>query len=119
MDKISGIIPQTPRTASKRFTDSTPVRPGAPQFGRPEGSSEIKDRVSITNVQSTDLKPYRNPREAANVKIVDSLSRKFFLTPESETSSVDTSSEESNLSFSESEPKFTSESVNADYNTRE
>lgn len=119
MDKISGIIPQTPRTASKRFTDSTPVRPGAPQFGRPAGSSEIKDRVSITNAQSPDFKPYRNPREAANVKIVDSLSRKFFLTPESDTSPADLSSEVSDLSFSESEPNFSPESVKADYNIHE
>lgn len=84
MDKISGIIPQTPRTGSKRFNDNTPVRPGAPQFGRPEGSSEIKDRVSITNVQSVEMKPYKNPREANHVKIADSLTRKFFLMPEKE-----------------------------------
>jgi hypothetical protein len=84
MDKISGIIPQTPRTGSKRGNENTPVRPGAPQFGRPLGSSEIKDRVSITNAHSTELKQYKNPREANHVKIADSLTRKFFLMPENE-----------------------------------
>jgi hypothetical protein len=112
MDKISGIIPQTPRTGSKRGTDNTPVRPGAPQFGRPVGSSEIKDRVSITNAQSTQLKPYKNPRDAAHVKIAESMTRKFFLTPEKEIATGASANEVATLVLPESDLSFTEPPVN-------
>lgn len=82
MEKISGILPKSVRTGSNRFNDKSPVRPGAPAFGRPQGSSEIKDRVSLTNAQELDLKPYKNPKDANHVKIVDKLARDFFMEPE-------------------------------------
>jgi len=82
MDKISGILPEKPRLRSDTEA-MNPVRPGAPAFGRSEGSSEIRDRVSLSSVKNIgpdEFQNYRNPKEAKNVKIVDELSRKFFMT---------------------------------------
>ena len=42
MDKISGIIPSSARLSSVDMKDSSPVRPGVPSFGRPEGTSSLK-----------------------------------------------------------------------------
>ena len=41
MDKISGIIPSSPRLQSVDLRDAAPVRPGTPSFGRPEGVSSL------------------------------------------------------------------------------
>lgn len=81
MDKISGILPEKPRLKSDSET-MAPVRPGAPAFGRSEGSSELHDRVSLSSVKNIgpqEFQNYRNPKEAKNVQIVDELSKKFFL----------------------------------------
>lgn len=81
MEKISGILPEKPRLK----TDSdvmVPVRPGAPSFGRAQGSSEIQDRVtlsSVKNIGTQEIQKFRNPKEAKHVQIVDDLSKKFFL----------------------------------------
>ncbi len=83
MEKISGIIPQSPRTASKRVIDDRPVRPGTPSFGRPEGSDEIRDRVSLSNIKGVmdpakEIKTYKNPKEAQHVQIADRVTKDFF-----------------------------------------
>lgn len=83
MDKISGILPEKPRLKSEK-EPLPPVRPGAPAFGRAEGSSEIRDRVtlsSVKNIAPQEYQNYKNPKEAKNVKIVEDLSRKFFMNP--------------------------------------
>lgn len=81
MDKISGILPEKPRLKIDSET-MTPVRPGSPTFGRAEGSSEIRDRVSLSttkNIAPQEFQNYRNNKEAQNVKIVEDLNRKFFM----------------------------------------
>lgn len=90
MDKISGIIPQTPRSAPKRINSNIPVRPGAPSFGRPEGSVEIRDRVNLSSLSdpTKDIKPYKNPRDAQHVKIAESVTKKFFNTPDTEANEI-------------------------------
>lgn len=80
MEKISGILPESPRLRAEKES-LRPVRPGAPGFGRTEGSSDIRDRVnisSIKNIGTPELQTYKNPKEAKHVKIVDDLNRKFF-----------------------------------------
>lgn len=113
MDKISGILPQTPRSAPKRVSDSMPVRPGAPAFGRPEGSAEIRDRVNISSLTdpSIEMKPYRNPRDAQHVKIAESVTRNFFLTPETEKNQVESSLD------SIPEPEFINEKIKPSIHT--
>lgn len=84
MEKISGILPDKPRIKAVK-EPTPPVRPGAPSFGRPDGSSEIRDRVtlsSVKNIGTEDYQNYRNPKEAKHVKIVEELNRKFFMEPE-------------------------------------
>jgi hypothetical protein len=82
MEKISRILPNSARVGSLEMAQERPVRPGAPAFGRPEGTSEVKDRVTLsslqTNRQLEDLKPYVNPVEAKRAKIVEDISNKFF-----------------------------------------
>ncbi len=81
MEKISGILPEKPRLKSD-VESMAPVRPGAPAFGRAEGSAEIRDRVSLStmkNIGTQEVQNYRNPKEAKNVQIVEELSRNFFM----------------------------------------
>jgi len=111
MDKISGILPEKPRLKSETEL-MTPVRPGAPAFGRAEGSAEIRDKVSLStmkNIGTTDIQKYRNPTEAKNVKIVEELSRNFFMTPSSKVKEAPISTTEELLAeTSEFEPTVTS-----------
>lgn len=85
MEKISGILPKSPRMITDEKAER-PVRPGAPAFGRDEGSVAIRDRVSLSSVQNAnglrEFENYRNPKEAKQVKIVEDLNRKFFMQPE-------------------------------------
>ena len=84
MEKISGILPEKPRIKND-LEPLPPVRPGAPAFGRSEGSAEIRDRVTLSsakNIGVQELQNYKNPKEARHVKIVEDLNRKFFLQPE-------------------------------------
>lgn len=83
MEKISGILPEKPRLRAEKES-LPPVRPGAPAFGRAEGSSEIRDRVTLSsmkNIGPQEFQNYKNPKEAKHVKIVEDLSRKFFMSP--------------------------------------
>lgn len=105
MDKISGILPEKPRLKTEAEV-MTPVRPGAPAFGRAEGSAEIRDRVNLStvkNIGTQEIQNYRNPKEAKNVKIVEELSRSFFMNPASpKTGSKSNSNNDSTLIVSSS-----------------
>ena len=95
MEKISGILPESPRIKAQK-EPLRPVRPGAPAFGREDGSSDIRDKVSISsakNIGVQDFQPYRNPKEAKHAQIVEDLSRKFFSSQSPGTKSAPTSSE--------------------------
>jgi len=48
MDKISGIIPASPRLKLMEMAAAQPARPGAPAFGRPEGKNSLGDRIMLS-----------------------------------------------------------------------
>ena len=88
MEKISRILPESPRLKAEKET-LRPVRPGAPAFGRAEGSTEIRDRVNISSVKNIGpqefMQPsYKNLKEAQHAKMVEDMSRKFFAKPPKE-----------------------------------
>ena len=49
MEKISGIIPATPRVVSVDLSEARPLRPGVPSFGRPVG---ITNQERVSNLAS-------------------------------------------------------------------
>ena len=63
---------------------SQPVRPGAPDMGRPTQRLDIKDRVTLSSLAndraaadraSSDPMTYRNPKEGARAKAVEELAK--------------------------------------------
>jgi hypothetical protein len=89
MEKISGILPPSPRTRVAEPAAAQPARPGAPAFGRPMGRNSLGDRVTLSRElevmrQSGELPTpeeptvYKKPQEAKNVKIIEDLNQKFF-----------------------------------------
>jgi hypothetical protein len=84
VDKISRILPPSRRVVATDVEASQPVRPGAPDMGRPTSQRlDIKDRVtlsSLANERSEEAAPitYRNPKEGARAKAVEALAEKFF-----------------------------------------
>lgn len=92
MEKISRILPPSRRVVAVETEASQPVRPGAPEFGRPSKRMEIQDRVSLSpmareraNAQAEanqdaapDVGTYKNPKETARAKVVEDLAEKFF-----------------------------------------
>ena len=95
MEKISGIIPASPRTRVADTSGAQPARPGAPAFGRPMGKNSLGDRITLSKqmeemkatgaLPEPELAPvYKNPTEAKRVKVVEDLNAKFFANPKSE-----------------------------------
>lgn len=76
VEKISSILPSSPRVKAVDVTRSTPVRPGAPSFGRPQGKNSLGDtqeamaaeeRVNLATKNS-------NPALAAKLSAEDAAS---------------------------------------------
>lgn len=90
MDKLSSILPSSPRVQAVDLNEAPPVRPGAPTFGRRVGANTIKDRITVSqeakDIAFQDTLAMRNPKETKGVKIVDQLAKKFF---DSQTKPVD------------------------------
>lgn len=88
MEKISRILPPSPRTQSAEVSKSQPGRPGAPSFGRPQlepmrNPMQIEDRVELATAdRALEAAPslYRNTKENARAQIVGDLAKKFFET---------------------------------------
>jgi hypothetical protein len=83
MEKLSSILPASPRVKSVDLTDAKPRRPGAPAFGAPMGStSSIRDRVKISGQNPQDLLQetltYRNPKEFKSARIAEQVTKNFF-----------------------------------------
>ena len=87
MEKISRILPPSRRVTATDVESSQPVRPGAPDMGRPTQRLDIKDRVTLSSLAndramtdraSNDALTYRNPKEGARAKAVEELAQKFF-----------------------------------------
>lgn len=92
MEKISGILPASPRTKVAEISSAQPARPGAPAFGRPMGRNSLGDRITLSKelerMKETGVIPepptavtYKNPAEASKLKIIDDLNAKFFSHP--------------------------------------
>lgn len=83
MEKLSSILPNSPRVKSVDLTEAKPRRPGAPSFGVPVGTTSTKDRVTMssgTDEAAKELLTYKNPKDARGAKIAEDISRKFFET---------------------------------------
>lgn len=84
MDKISGIVKASPRVMAVDMKEASPVRPGTPGFGRPEGVSSLKEPP---NLGGTAAKSAGVQLEVMDWKSKDSqqaalaaeLSDKFFI----------------------------------------
>lgn len=83
MDKLSSILPSSPRVKSVDLKNAQPARPGAPLFGRPQGSVS-SDRMTLSpaakDLAFQETLGGRNPKEAAQVQIAKDVTRKFFET---------------------------------------
>lgn len=93
MDKISGILPSSPRIKAIDTTKSQPARPGAPSFGRAEGKNSLgaakaafSKEAQLAAAESElgsapltpDSKPYKKLTEADHAKIAQDISKRFF-----------------------------------------
>jgi hypothetical protein len=85
MEKLSGILPNSPRVKSVDVNDAKPRRPGAPTFGLPNGTTAaVRDRVSLSkntpNDVGADTLTYKNPKDFRSVKISEDMAKNFFET---------------------------------------
>ncbi|MFN7262519.1 MAG: hypothetical protein ACK5RO_10955 [Pseudobdellovibrionaceae bacterium] len=82
MEKLSGILPSNARLKSVDTKDSKPVRPGAPDFGRPKGSNSVQDRMNISaqalQLAADDHLAFKDAKEATRTQIVKDVTEKFF-----------------------------------------
>lgn len=84
MEKISRILPPSPRVTSADLRNSGVARPGAPSFGRPVGVSALATpRFDGMARASEELREFRAQREPTYNKdpksqIVERISREFF-----------------------------------------
>ncbi|MGZ3775507.1 MAG: hypothetical protein ACXVCY_16425 [Pseudobdellovibrionaceae bacterium] len=92
MEKISGIIPASPRTQVADVSVAQPARPGALALGRPMGKNSLGDRITLSKqaeeLRQTGMLPepeaspvYKNPAETKKLKVIDELNKKFFTNP--------------------------------------
>lgn len=84
MDKISRILPPSRRVTTVDVESNQPVRPGAPEFGRPmkNSSLDVADRVSLSSLANNRAPEppatYKNVKESARAKAVEDIAEKFF-----------------------------------------
>lgn len=86
MEKISGILPGSARLSAVDLKES-PVRPGTPSFGRPEGVSSLREAMMarpaiigtqrIQNLQ-TDQLDWR-AKDARSAAMAAEIAEKFFI----------------------------------------
>lgn len=95
MEKISGILPASPRTRVADISSAQPARPGALALGRPMGKNSLGDRITLSKQaeamrQNNELPvsaeaptTYKPNPEAAKLKVIEDLNQKFFNNPKS------------------------------------
>lgn len=94
MEKLSGILPPSPRTRTADISAAQPARPGALALGRPMGKNSLGDRITLSKQleearlagQLPEAEPaitYKNPAEAKKLKVIEDLNQKFFANPKS------------------------------------
>ncbi len=118
MEKLSGILPASARTATAEVASAQPARPGALALGRPMGKNSLGDRVTISKQleemrrtgQMPELEPtatYRNSSEGQKLKVIDELNKKFFTDPKNNVRDTDqTKSEEVLTKIEEATPSL-------------
>jgi hypothetical protein len=86
MEKISRILPSSPRVASADLRNSGVARPGSPSFGRPVGVSALAavskfDGAGRAAAELGELRAEREPTKSKDphVEIVERMSRDFFV----------------------------------------
>jgi hypothetical protein len=84
MEKLSGILPSSPRIKSVDLDEAPPARPGAPRFGKKQGRNTIADQVTLSAqakaLADASIQGARDPKEIARGKMVDEISKNFFET---------------------------------------
>ena len=82
MEKISRILPPSRRVVATDVESSQPVRPGAPDYGRPKLKPlDVQDRISLSSLASerpSEPATYKNTKEGARARAVEDLAEKFF-----------------------------------------
>lgn len=89
MEKISGILKASNRVTSVDMKEAAPIRPGTPSFGRPEGTSSLRDRNNAVDGAEAGLRAHTTmmhwrAKEGANTKAVNEIADRFFRSNESE-----------------------------------
>ena len=84
MEKISGIVKASPRLTSVDLKEASPVRPGVPSFGRPEGISSLNQppALGMTAPRSAGIQAEQldwRGKDAANAAIAAEMSNRFFM----------------------------------------
>lgn len=84
MQKISGILPNTPRISSVDMKDGQAARPGGPSFGRMVGSSSGPGRQALETTAQVAHQRHeelldRRSKDLAEADIVKRLSDSFFM----------------------------------------
>lgn len=84
MEKMSGILPASPRVTSVDLKDSPPARPGAPSHGKKAGRNTVADRISLSprakEMAAEQTLLGKKAEEASRIKAVNEINRKFFET---------------------------------------
>lgn len=68
MEKLSSILPKSPRTQNVDNSKAQPARPGAPLLGRPMG------RVTQTKVFESQIQPELSIKETPDLSFADKFS---------------------------------------------
>ena len=81
MQKISSILPSSPRVLSVDMKESNPIRPGTPGFGRPEGISTLRSRPEDTTLKASEIQnkmaDWRS-KDTQKAAMVKDLADRFF-----------------------------------------
>lgn len=106
MEKISGILKPSHRVTSVDMSDAAPARPGMPSFGRPEGSSSLRERgvdglAGGAEAQATMM--HWRAREGRNTRDAEAIADRFFMSKEQEVMKPISKQAPDRTSFGESE----------------
>ncbi len=83
MEKISGILKPSHRVTSVDMKEAAPIRPGTPSFGRPEGTSSLRDRNNSVDGAGASQEAHSTmmhwrSREGNNTRAVGEIADRFF-----------------------------------------
>ncbi len=86
MEKISGVIPASPRVQAVDLKSSAPIRPGIPTFGRPLGSNSLAERQGMTTAERAhqthqEVMAQRKSQTERDVEAIKDIAERFFMMP--------------------------------------